>query len=201
MDAFVAPVAKGGGKSKGISQTLKRAIWELHVGAGQKEAQCLLCGINKIYATQNSGFQGAHIVARNFFVGDLTIFSLVPSCAPCNNECENMCVLDFLWVRSRVATLRRVIMTIYTAFVTQHAHELAPQERMAWRVLEHLYGPSRYPAGGGIVNTKQIYEIARAEQYAALVDDAAQLAAQQQGLAIQLRALTEAEIRPMKFGF
>lgn len=200
MDAFVAPVAVKG-KSKGVTPTLKRAIWDLYVGAGQRETQCLLCGVHKIYATQNSGFEAAHVVARSFFVGDLTIYSLIPSCASCNNECENMCLLDFLWVRSRIAPLRRIIMTIYNAFVTQYAHELATKDRMAWRVLEHLYGPSRYPAGGGIINTKAIYEIARAEQYAALVEEAARYAAQQQALATQMRALTEAEIKPMKFGF
>ena len=112
-----------------------------------------------------------------------------------------MCVLDFLWVRARITALRRIIMTIYTAFVTQHAHELAPADRMAWRVLEHLFGPSRYPAGGGIVNTKASYEIARAEQYAALVEEAARYAQEQQALALQLRALTEVDIKPMKFGF
>jgi hypothetical protein len=200
MDAFVVPASKAKG-AQAVTPALKRAIWDLHVGPGQKEALCPLCGISKIYATQNSGFQGAHIVARNFFIGELTIYSVVPSCAGCNNECENMCVLDFLWVRARVSTLRRIIMTIYTAFVTQHAHELAPQDRMAWRVLEHLFGPSRYPAGGGIVNTKAIYEIARAEQYAALVEEAAKLAAQQEAIILQLRALTEADIKPMRFGF
>jgi len=188
-------------KRKAVTPTLKRAIWDLHVGPGVKEALCPLCGVHGINATQNSGFEAAHIVARKFFVGDLNLFSFVPSCGGCNNECEDLCVLDFLWVRARLSPLRRIIMTIYNAFMAQHAHELAYADRMAWRVLEHLYGPSRYPAGGGIVNTKAIYEIARAEQYFALVEECMALAAKQQALAIQLRALTEAIIQPMKFGF
>lgn len=195
MDAFVAP------KSKNVTPTLKRAIWDLHIGAGVREALCPLCGVHKIYATQNSGFEAAHVVARKFFVGELNVFSLVPSCAPCNNECDNTCVLDFLWVRARLGPLRQIIMVIYRAFVTHHAHELAQQDRMAWRVLEHLYGPARYGAGGGIINTKAIYEVARVEECAALTEEMARLAAQQQRLTFQLKSLMEAEIKPMKFGY
>ena len=185
-----------------VTPTLKRAIWDLHFGVGVKETLCPLCGLNKIYGTtQNSGFEAAHVVARKFLVEELSIFYLVPSCKVCNNECADMCIFDFLWVRSRVAALRRIIMTIHGAFLAQHAHELAPQDQIAWRVMEFLFGPLRHPAGGGIVNTKAIYEIARIEQLTALVEESAKLAAKQQALATQMRALMESEIRPMRFGF
>jgi hypothetical protein len=198
MDSFVKPQSKG---CKNITPALKRAIWDMHVGPGVKQIKCLLCGINEIYQTQNSGFDGAHIVARKYFADDLSVFYVIPSCKVCNNECDNMCVLDFLWVRNRIAALRRIIMTLYDAFVAQHEHELQHKDRMAWRVLEHLYGPTRFPLGGGIQNTKAIYEIARAEQMTSILAQSAALAQKQQALAIQLRELTESEIKPMRFGF
>ena len=200
---FAVPAAvatKSGGGGKHVTPALRRAIWDLYVGIGVKETLCPLCGLNKIQApSQNSGFEAAHMVARKFLVEELSIFYLVPSCKVCNNECTDRCVLDFLWVRARLVALRRIIMIVYEAFLAHHAHELAPEDCMAWRVLEHLYGPSRHPAGGGIINTKAIYEIARIEQHAALVKQGAALAAQQEALSKQMRALMEVEIRPMKF--
>jgi len=184
-----------------MNASLKRAVWDMYVGPGVKETLCLLCGIHQINSNLNSGFEAAHVIARKWFANEkLSVFYLMPSCKSCNNECGDLCILDYLFVCSRIAALRRVIMTIYNAFLTLHIHELAPAERMAWRVMEHLYGPSRFPINGSIVNTKAIYEIARVEQHAALVQEAAQLAAQQQALSIQMRALMEADIRPMKFG-
>lgn len=195
MDTFARP------SGKNATPTLKRAVWDMHVGPGVQQTLCALCGINKIYQNQNNGSDLAHIVARKFFTEELSIFYLIPSCKSCNSECENLCVLDFLWVRGRVTPLRRLIMVIYQAFVAHHQDELAHCDRQAWRVLEHLYGPSRFPLGGGVQNTKAIYEIARTEQYAALVAEAAELARQQQALSTLMRALMEAEIKPMKFGF
>ena len=184
-----------------MSQALRRAVWDMHVGPGVQQTHCGLCGINAMSRTQNNGFDTAHIVARKWMVSDekINVLYLVPSCKSCNSQCENTCVLDFLWCNNRLATLRRIIMVIFNAFVTQHIHELSDEDRMAWRVLEHLFGPSRYPAGGGIINTKAIYEIARIEQQAALIEEAAQLTRELQSISTQLKLLTEAKIQPMKF--
>lgn len=186
-------------KSKGVTPTMKKAIWDLYIGIGVKEALCPLCGVHKIYSTLSNGFHAAHIVARKFFVGDMSIFYAIPSCDVCNGYCDDLCVLDYLWVRERFTSLRRIIMIIFEAFLARYAHELAEEDRMAWRVLDHLYGSARWPAGGGIVNSKGIYEVARVEQHAKMVEESARLVAQQQALSTQMRALMDSTIRPMKF--
>jgi hypothetical protein len=66
------------------------------------------------------------------------------------------------------------------------------------RVLDHLYGPRRFPAGGGITNTKQIYEIARIEQYRQLTKESARLARKLEKVANNMSELMECEIKTMQ---
>jgi hypothetical protein len=194
---FKKPIGAGTGSS-GVTPTLKKAVWEMYVGAGIQEAPCTLCGIHRIKANVNSGFECAHIVARNYLTEALTVYYAFPSCSVCNNECHDMCVLDYMWARGRIAALRKVIMVIFQRFVAEHEHELAQDQRMAHLVLDNLYGPKRFPAGGGIQNTKQIYEIARTEQYQSLIERAAQLERQLGELQRQRQGLLEANIKPMR---
>jgi hypothetical protein len=49
-----------------------------------------------------------------------------------------------------------MIMQIYKAYIA-----LYDAEKMAWKILEDLYGKNTFPAGGGIINELQIYEQAR----------------------------------------
>jgi len=187
---------------KTITPALKKCIWELYVGIGKQKATCLLCGITEIKNNVNSGFEAAHLVARSFMATqDLNIYYAIPSCSICNNECENMCVLDFMYGRNRIRDLRMVIMKIYETFITEHGQELDDEQRMAWRVLEYLYGPTRFPAGGGIQNRKQIYELARLEQYSFLVQKSKRLTAELEQTVKEMHLLMTVEIKPMKIGF
>ena len=79
-----------------------------------------------------------------------------------------------------------------------HEHELNHLDSMAWKVLDHLYGPQRFPAGGGIQNRKQIYEIARFKQYEELVKEASELALKQEINAKRIKDLMDSDIKPMK---
>jgi len=184
--------------SNNITPTLKKAVWDFYMGIGVQKAICSLCGINIIYGNTNSGFECAHVVARNFFLEELSIYYLFPSCAVCNNQCRDLCVWDFMYARNRLGPLKKAILTIYKFYIVEHEHELAPQDRMAHLILDHLYGPKRFPIGGGIHNTKQIYELARMEQYEYLREESLKLERQLEDMHIQRRRLLEAEIKPMR---
>lgn len=183
-----------------ISQTLRKRVWELYIGIGVSEATCPLCGMTRISKIQNSGFQACHIVADKFLSSTttLTVFDLFPGCQICNNECADICILDYLYGRERYVELRRLIWNVFTAFMTQHEAELSQHEGLCWRVIQHLYGRSRYPAGGGIANEKQIYEIARTEQYAHLVQDAREHTLQLHSITERMVQVMSSDIKPMK---
>lgn len=146
-------------KREPISTNLKKQVWENYCGIHITESICALCGIVKIYLNKNSGFECAHIIADKFLTRKLSVLYLYPSCSSCNNECQDLCLLDYLWVRGRFPQLKKMILQIYKAYTTQF--DLTSSEKMAWKVLEHLYGKNTFPAGGGIVNELQIYEQAR----------------------------------------
>jgi hypothetical protein len=187
------------GGSSNIPQSLRKRVWELHVGIGVKETTCPLCGTNRINASQNSGFQACHIVADKYlYKRELNALYLYPGCQVCNNECADLCILDFLYVRERYKELRSLIWNVFTAFTTQHEDELAYHEGLCWRVIQHLYGRVKFPAGGGIVNEKQIYEIARTEQYSHLLKELQGVNARLQELAKQMNAVISSDIKPLK---
>lgn len=149
-------------RQKTINSQLRKAVWDLYIGIGVAEALCPLCGITRIQRNTNSGFECAHIVASKFYTGDtLTTLYAYPSCSSCNNDCSDLCILDYLFVRQRYTVLRKMLWAIYTHYAVQHPDEDHP---VAWKVIRHLYGFDRYPAGGGIVNYRPIYEMARHEQ-------------------------------------
>lgn len=185
-------------KKKTSFANIKRASWDMYVGIGIQDVLCGLCGINRIQNNVNSGFEGAHIIARGWLTEDLSVYYLYPSCSVCNNQCHDMCILDFLYARNRIKQLRKMIMVIYERYVVEHEHELAQEDRMAHLILDNLYGPKRFPSGGGIQNTKQIYEIARAEQYEYLLERSRELEKQVSAIQAQRRFLMELEIKPMR---
>lgn len=194
MDVFT-PTKK---PASNITPTLKRAVWDLYIGIGVQKALCSLCGINAIFGNTNSGFECAHMVARNFFQEELSVYYLFPSCAVCNNQCRDLCVWDFLYVRARLGVLRKAILAVYRFYLIEHEHNLAPQDKLAHVILDHLYGPKRFPLGGGIQNTKQIYEIARVEQYEDLRLKTLELERNLQDIQSLRCKLWEAEIKPFK---
>ena len=193
--------SSSGKRSQNISQTLRKRVWELYIGVGISEATCPLCGTSRISKVLNSGFQACHIVADKYLTqssAPLTVFDLFPGCQICNNECADLCILDYLYGRERYVELRKLIWNVYTAFTTQHEAELSQHEGMCWRIIQHLYGNTRYPSGGGITNEKQIYEIARTEQYAHLVRDSQQLTTRMRQVSEHMVQVMSSEIKPMK---
>lgn len=184
-------------RASGVTPNLRRAVWDMYIGSGQKEALCPLCGDRRIFATQNSGFECAHIVAHKFLTEQLSVYYLFPSCAVCNNECVDCCLLDYLWVRQRYAALRHMIMVIFHTFVTEHTHTLDGTQREAQLVLRHLYARPQFLAGG-LQNVKQVCEIARQEQIAELNARIAKLAQTLCEASEQLRRVADAEIKPQR---
>ncbi len=187
--------------AKSVPVAIKRSAWDLYIGVGVTEALCPLCDTNTIRRDANSGFEGAHVIAQKWFDdGALSVLYIVPSCTMCNNECSSMCLLDFMFVRGgkRLPLLRRILMTIYTAFVAQHQHALSADFRMAHRVLDHLYGSHKWSTGG-IQNVVPIFEMARNEQLHALSEKAASLSRQLQDVAAEMQQLAEAEVKPLKY--
>ena len=215
---------KKSSSSAAVTPAVKKVIWDMYIGMGVQEAFCPLCGMNRIHQKTNSGFEAAHVIARKWFLphaprkggagkeqydytsssaaaaGAASIYYLFPSCAACNNECADHCLLDYLYCRNRLAPLRRFIMAVFNTFTTEHQHELRTEERMAWLILDRLYGADRWKAGGGIQNAKAIYEIARVEQYHQLVQQTASLTKQLQEAAYAMTILVEADIKPRAVG-
>jgi len=152
---------------KNIPIILKRLVWDLYIGIGKTESKCPLCGINTISNKTNSGFEGGHITADKFLdkAHQLNEFYLYPICSVCNNECADFTIFDYLWTRGRYKQLEKMISAIYKHFEAVNNDELVHHDRLAPKILEYLYGTSRFPAGGGIINTTQIYKLALVVQY------------------------------------
>jgi hypothetical protein len=170
-------------KKSTITPAIKKMIWDVQLSSTLKEAPCPLCGIHKVYQFTNSGFEACHIVARKFSTEAPSIYYLTVGCSACNNDCSDICVFDYLFCRQRLNALRRLIQIIYRKFIEEH--------------LDHLYGPRRFPAGGGIVNTKQIYEIARSEQLVILSEQICQTSQSLLKLSAEYALVAESEIKPM----
>jgi hypothetical protein len=130
------------------------------------------------------------------------VYYLFPTCSSCNNLCRDYSIFDHLYCQNQLKSLRRMIMAVFNAFVTEHEHELHADDRMAWLVLDRLYGGGpngRWKAGGGIQNAKQIYEIARVEQYHQLVQQTTALSVKLQEVAVAMERLMTSEIKPYTF--
>jgi len=186
-------------KSKQITPNLKKAIWDIYIGIGIKRALCPLCGLKQINSSTNGGFDAAHIVADKYFYEDVNVLYFYPSCDICNNDCADLCIFDFLYVRHRLNALRKMISAIHHAFIAMHDGELA--NTMAPAILDYLYGFERFKAGGGIQNTKQIYEIARMVQYNELREKSAELNKEVQKLGKEMEELLSYEIKTLIFGY
>ncbi len=185
-------------KSLAVTPALKKQIWTVYIGDAVKETICPLCGITTVYQYNNSGFEACHIVARKFSTEQPSIFYLTVGCSSCNNNCADICVLDYLFCTHRLGALRQMIQIIYGKFIEQHEHSLSNENRLIWNVLDYLYGSRRFPAGGGIVNTKQIYEIARSEQLILLSEQISRASQTLVRLSKEYSLVAETEIKPMQ---
>jgi hypothetical protein len=176
---------------------LKKIIWDRYIGPGIKETTCPLCSTYKIENNVNSGFVAAHLVASKFVIEEkLNIFHVFPSCSSCNSECGDLTVFDYLFCRQRINALKRLVKSVYKVFIEENGNILTNEHRLIWKVLDHLYGNTRYPAGGGIINTKPIYEIARGEQLVLLADTLTEKTQELVKLSNEYQLVASSEIKP-----
>lgn len=181
-----------------VSVALKRAIWDMYIGMGVQKTFCPICGINQISNNVNSGFEAAHVVARRYFSGEMNVYYAYPSCSSCNNQCEDLCLLDFFYVRNNLHALRQFIMKVYQCYLIEHSHHLALEDRYSWRIIHHLYGPERFLTGGGIINTKAIYEIARVEELHLLTAEVCEVSKRLKDISDRLCVVSQTKILPMR---
>ena len=176
---------------------LKKIIWDRYIGPGVKETLCPLCSTFKIENSVNSGFVAAHLVAAKFICEEkLNVFHVYPSCSSCNSECGDLTVFDYLFCRQRMNALKRLLNSIYRVFMEENGHNMSSEYNLIWKVLDHLYGPKRYPAGGGIINTKPIYEIARGEQLVMLGEKLRDMTLELQRISNEYQLVASSEIKP-----
>jgi hypothetical protein len=183
-----------------INQTLRRRIWEVYIGIGIKASKCPLCDFNEIKNfDQNSGFQACHIVADGFLDEvNLNVFYLFPGCQTCNIECSEMCLFDFLYNRFRFKQLSNMIKNVCNVFKAQNADFFVESETTFCNILDHLYGPERFPAGGGIICRKNIYEYARCIEINEVNETLSKLYKQIESTSKYLRVVCETQIKPEK---
>lgn len=182
MDTFVKR------RKTSITPALKRIIWDMHIGINYKTAICPICGLVELSNNLNSGFEAAHIVASKYCTDTLTPLYLFPSCTQCNNNCKDLCLLDYIYCLGRIDVLRRMIWSIFSQYQREHPEE---PDNKAWKLMRYLYGPKRFPAGGGIVNERQIYDIAKNVQAQMLTEETAKLLKQVEENTVIIRALYE----------
>lgn len=181
-------------KRKAIPPELRRQVWQTYMPSGAKEALCPLCNERPIQSSKTkAGFECAHIVCHSFMDQELSVLFLFPSCPSCNNECEEVCLLDYLWQRSMHTQLRRMIRSIYDAYISLNP-ELSTKDLLMWNVLARLYGYERFKLGGGIVNEIAIYTLARSEHMLMLNERIQRLQREFQAAADEMREVAEAKI-------
>lgn len=94
LDSDVEPDYKGKGKtiSKTITLTLKKSVWNHHVGMGIGEIACLACNITRIH---QMSFHCGHVIAKS--KGGLnTVNNLKPICQSCNSSMGTQNMDDFI---------------------------------------------------------------------------------------------------------
>lgn len=197
---------KGGSAGFNVGVGVRKKIWDMYIGAGKKEDFCPLCLKNKISnASQNSGFNACHIVADKFiYKEDLqSVFYLYPGCSSCNQECADLCLLDYLYGRGRYNVLRKLMWSVYSAYLQEYQTVLREEDRLCWRVLKHLYGSEKFPAGGGICreNEKVIYEMARNVHQEMMLKEQQRLIMEMGTLQHQMTLNLCSEIKPMRLNF
>ena len=192
-----------------ISSGIRKRIWEMYMGGpGKKEDFCPLCLQQKIQnASQNSGFNACHMVADKFMLQEdlskQSVYYLFPGCAVCNQECADLCILDYLYGRGRYTILRRVMWSIYSAYVQEYQAVLREEDRLCWKVIKNLYGSEKFPAGGGIHrdNEKAIYEMARNVHTERMLEEQQRLLLEMQTVQTQMTLNVNSDIKPMRLNY
>ena len=79
-------------KKQSISSTLKRKVWDTHIGQTIGQHKCLCCNLTEI--TQLS-FHCGHIIPESKG-GDTTLTNLRPICQNCNSSMGTKNMIDFM---------------------------------------------------------------------------------------------------------
>lgn len=153
-------------RKRGGSEHRKR-IWGWLFGT-DKKAPCPLCGECDIYSGENttSPFEAAHIVAHAFSKDEEAersmgehVFYVVPCCKTCNDATGTQTIWDFLYTSSRTHLMRTLAWKWFTAYSNNFPATVEHCDNILWKLVDHLFGAKRYPNGGGVKYTNQIYPI------------------------------------------
>jgi hypothetical protein len=184
-------------KRKGIPSVLRKAIWDIHIGTNVRDVSCPLCLSNRITQSEITGFEIGHVVPYKWLGDDnFSVYYGYPICRQCNSEMSDTNLLDYLFARHRLTQLRRFITSVYHAYLAEFGSELSQESRQMWRILQTLYGSQKWLSGGGILNEKAIYEIARSENICLLNHQIAERNREVSRLVLELLAVADAQILP-----
>lgn len=152
-------------ESTAVSKTLRLSVWDMFAGPNKTKIKCFMCGRHELNKTQAKQWDASHIVARHYHRRKPCRFDLIPACPACNNECSDMTIFDFLWVRERYTQLGKIIRSIYKAFREESPERFEDEfNSEAWLVLQHFYAGKHFLSGGGIVNQRQIFNFVKTIQ-------------------------------------
>lgn len=144
-----------------ISDRERKLTWQLHHGPHAKEAPCPMCGIKMMQQKERGGWQCAHIVAEAFCRDPHSIFHMVPCCTPCNAETGTRCIIEVLWERHRVDSIKQICANVFRAIAQSNPLQMSSYDGAMWKMARELYGSERHSAGGGISrdNERDIYRM------------------------------------------
>ena len=152
-------------ESTRVSKGLRLSVWDMYVGTNKTTYNCFLCGRAELHKTLTKQWEACHIVAKTFHTKQPTRYDLLPGCPACNNECSNLCIFDYLWIRERYKQLKNIIKIIYKTYEEEHPESLEDDfEGEAWKLFQDLYGGKKFSAGGGIYNETSIYNFIKSVQ-------------------------------------
>ena len=145
-----------------VSKSLRMSIWDMYAGPNKIEIKCMMCRRQVINRTQTRQWEAGHIVAQKFHTKKPCRYDLIPICPACNNQCSDICILDFLYGIERYDSLSRIIRSIYKAFREENPEQFQDEfDSEAWKVLQHLYDGLQFRIGGGLQNKRHIYNFTK----------------------------------------
>lgn len=189
-------------RKRGGSEHRKR-IWGWMFGT-DKKAPCPLCGECDIFSGENttSPFEAAHIVAHAFSKDEEAerslgeqVFYVVPCCKTCNDATGTSCIWDYLYMTSRTHLLKTLAWKWFVAYSNNFPATVENAQGFLWKLVDNLFGPTRYPNGGGIRYTNQVYPILYMLQLAKLQERQLELVK----TAAETHKLMESLLRSLKF--
>lgn len=184
-------------RRKTISPEMRRAVWQAHMPPNTKTAVCAVCCEREISFNSKAGFECAHITADKFYYGEPSVLYLYPTCQQCNNDCMEDNLLDFVYLRGKHKTLRRMIKSIYDAYSSLNS-DAHPETLVMWKVLDCLYGYERFKSGGYIVNDIAIFNIAKTEHLQMLNKQLTELTQEMDKLCNETRLVSTMQVTSMR---